>query len=155
MMHVSFSTLGCPAMQFDESLDMAEALGYDGVEMRGVGNTIEAPDLAAFAPEQQGRTLAKLAEKGLKIPILTSACYLHLPERREKTLHMARRDADTARMLGVRYIRVLGDRAPSPGGGVDDGLVRELLAEVADYAAKQGVGVLIETNGVYADSARL
>lgn len=154
-MKLAFSTLGCPKLDFDETLAIAKDMGYDGVEIRGVGKVMDAPDIAQFAPQNIAATKARLKGLGLAVPIFTSACYLHLRENWDQTLALAKRYADVAAAMDVPYIRVLGDRDPQPDGMVDDELVRTRLAEVADYAAPLGVTVLLETNGDLANSVRL
>ena len=53
------------------------------------------------------------------------------------------------------YIRVLGDRYPEPQGEVDDDFVAEALKLLGTIAQGFGVCLLVETNGVYANTQRL
>ena len=154
-MKISFSTLGCPKMGLKEIFAVAGDLGYSGVEIRGVGSVLEAPDLPQFGADRCGETINELEKRALTIPLLTSACVMHSRRRREASMSLACRYIDTASALGAGYIRVLGDSTPEPKGEVDDAFVAANLAELAEYAAPKKVGVLIETNGVYASSARL
>ena len=48
-MKLSFSTLGCPRWSFDEMLAIAKDLKIDGIELRGLGNDMYAPDLSIFS----------------------------------------------------------------------------------------------------------
>jgi fatty-acyl-CoA synthase len=57
--------------------------------------------------------------------------------------------------LGCPYIRVLGDEWGHPNPDTDEGLVRRRLAEIAPQAESAGVVLLVETNGVWADSDKL
>lgn len=41
-MKICFSTLGCPDWSWEEILAAAKDLGYDGIELRGLGNEIYA-----------------------------------------------------------------------------------------------------------------
>lgn len=50
---------------------------------------------------------------------------------------------------------MLGDRNPEPGKNVDLGLVAENLRKLDGYASGKGVKLLVETNGVLADSDRM
>ena len=154
-MKLSFSTLGCPKLSFRDVLSIAKDLGYDGIELRGIMQTIDAPDLKEFSAENCQQTMERLKKLGLEIPILTSACKLHREDKWETTLALAKRYVDTAAKIGTKYVRMLGDSYPAPGGHVSDEVVLAHLAEIADYAAEQGVTILLETNGVYADTARL
>lgn len=154
-MKTSFSTLGCPKFSFRDVLSIAKDLGYDGVEVRGLMHVIDAPDIPEFSQSKISDTRQKLEELGLEIPILTSACYLNIPGRWEEIFKMAARYVDTAALLGAKYVRLLGDVAAEPTILVEDSLVAEHAAQAAEYAEKKGIEVLIETNGAYADSARL
>ena len=60
-----------------------------------------------------------------------------------------------AKRLGSEFVRLLGDTVIAPGADVDDAYIAETLTELAPYAAENGVTLLIETNGVYCDTARL
>lgn len=154
-MKLSFSTLGCPRMSFGDILAIAKDLSYDGIEIRGVMHVIDAPDIREFSPEKREKTMARLKELGLAIPILTSACDLHVPARWEADFAMAKRYVDMAKAMNIPYVRMLADRNPAPEGEVDDALVAANLSAICGYAAAQGVEILVETNGVYADTARL
>jgi fatty-acyl-CoA synthase len=60
-----------------------------------------------------------------------------------------------ASRLGTPYIRILGDLEPHPAGEVDDRVVLAALKRLIPAAEEKGVTLLVETNGVYSDSARL
>ena len=40
-MKLCFSTLGCPEWSFSDIISTACDMGYDGIEIRGVGNVID------------------------------------------------------------------------------------------------------------------
>ncbi len=154
-MKLCFSTLGCPELGFRDMLSIAKDLGYDGVEMRGLLNVIEAPDMREFSHENIEETLRVLKRMGLQIPILTTACYVSKEDIWPETFDMAKRYIDLAARLGSRGIRFLGDVAVGPTLPVDDALVVSHMQEICDYAEGTGVYALLETNGAYADSKRL
>ncbi len=60
-----------------------------------------------------------------------------------------------ASRLGTPYIRILADLEPHPAGEVDDNTVLSALRRLAPAAEEKGVTLLVETNGVYANTARL
>ena len=45
--------------------------------------------------------------------------------------------------------------SPAPDGEVDDAVVLKALRALIPYAEEKGVTLLVETNGVYADTSRL
>ncbi|MDL2274363.1 sugar phosphate isomerase/epimerase [Oscillospiraceae bacterium OttesenSCG-928-G22] len=152
-MKLSFSTVGCPNWTFQEILSAAKDLGYDGIELRGLGEDIYTPDIKIFRPENREETRNALRKAGIEIPIIASDCVLS-----KKDADMEKRIEsyiDLASALGASYIRLLGDEWGEPGEGIDDGLVLSRLRSSAPYAKEMGVTLLVESNGVYADSARL
>lgn len=153
-MKLSFSTLGCPEWSFSEIVSTAKDLGYDGIEIRGVQNVMDVPRIPQFAPNEAGKTQKLLADKNLEIVCLTSACYMNVPDFTQDTVYHAIAYVDTAKDMGVKYIRVLADFSPEQRQEVDESLVLSNLKKVADYAVCRNVEVLIETNGWFADSKR-
>ena len=119
-MKLSFSTLGCPKLSFRDVLSIAKDLGYNGIELRGIMQTIDAPDLKEFSEENYKATLERLEQLGLEIPILTSACKLYREEKWDATLKLAKRYVDMAKRIGTKYVRMLGDSYPAPGSHVQD-----------------------------------
>ena len=47
-MKLSFSTLGCPEWSWNEILATAKDMGFDGIEIRGVG-TVRTGDQGIFS----------------------------------------------------------------------------------------------------------
>ena len=60
-----------------------------------------------------------------------------------------------AQKLGTPYVRVLADLHPEAEGEVDDNYVADVLHVLGVIAEGFGVTLLVETNGVYADTKRL
>lgn len=154
-MKTSFSTLGCPGWTWDDIVTTAKDLGFDGIEIRGIENELFVPAASCFSETNLSNTRARLERLGLSIPCLTSASCLFDKENIEKHLQEGREYIDLAEKLGTPFVRVLGDRNPEPEGAIDDGYVAENLSLLAEYACSKKAVVLVETNGVYADSSRL
>ena len=74
-MKLSFSTLGCPEWSWNEILATAKDMGFDGIEIRGVGNELYAPAIREFSANNIQSTKNQLKAMGLEIVCLTSACY--------------------------------------------------------------------------------
>ncbi len=154
-MKLAFSTLGCPDFDWKDIYTMAKDFGFSGIELRGLGNDIFSVHARPFRKENLAQTKALLTRQHLEIPCLSTGCSLKFPERREETLAEIREYIDLAEQLGTPYIRILGDLTAAPEGEVDDGVVLDCLKELVPLAEKAGVTLLVETNGVYADTARL
>ena len=152
-MNLSFSTLGCPNWTWREILAAAVDLHYNGIELRGIGQDIFLPKIDLFSPERIRDTREELASKGLSIPCVTSDVCLHLNDKdytASGRLYIA-----LAANIGAKDVRLLGDTGPAPLPYVDDALVLSRLKELAPIAEASGVTLLIETNGVYANTERL
>ncbi len=154
-MKLAFSTLGCPDFSWSDIYSMAKDLGFDGIEIRGLGNEIFAVQAQPFTESQLPQTVKKLSELRLKIPCLSSGCCLKFAEDAEKNYEEIVEYMVLATKLGTPYIRILADIEPHPSGEVDDGVVLAALKQLVPMAEEKGVTLLIETNGVYCDTARL
>ena len=153
-MKIGFSTLGCPEWSWREIVAAAKDLGYDVIELRGVGSEMYMPKAHPFTPDKIEGTKKLLKELQLEIPCIASACYLYRKDT-ERYIREGKDYIDIAQKMESPYIRVLGDRHPYPGENIDHGRVAAALDELGEYGKAKGVEVLIETNGVYADSKTL
>lgn len=153
-MKIGFSTLGCPEWSWREIVAAAKDLGYDGIELRGVGSEMYIPKAHPFTPDNIQSTKELLKQMQLEIPCITSACYLY-KENTDKYIEEGKDYIDLAQEIGSPYIRVLGDRHPYPGESIDHDRVAAALESLAEYGKDRDVQVLIETNGVYANSKTL
>ncbi|MBP7401369.1 MAG: AMP-binding protein [Clostridia bacterium] len=154
-MKIAFSTLGCPEWSWNEIYPMAKDLGFDGIEIRGLGNEIHAARTQPFADAELDRTMAELRSLGLDVACFSSACCVKNQEYVEATLAEGMETIDLAARTGVPFVRILADREPHAEGDVDDAAVARVLKRLADHAAAAGVTLLVETNGVYAESSRM
>ena len=154
-MKFSFSTLACPDYTWADIYSMAKDLGFDGIEVRGLGNDIfDASKNMPFSPRLLPATKQKLRALRLTIPCLSSGCCLRDGATVE-TVAEVRAYIEAAESIGTPYVRVLGDLNPAPDGDVDDEAVLAALRALLPYAEEKGVTLLVETNGVYSDTARL
>jgi len=154
-MKLAFSTLGCPDFDWPDIYAMAKDFGFDGIEIRGLGNEIYAVKAKPFTESELPNTVKKLKELRLEIPCLSSGCCLKFPEKADANYQEIVEYINLAKRLGTPYVRILGDLEPQVSGEVDDNVVITALNRLIPVAETNGVTLLIETNGVYADTARL
>jgi len=153
-MKISFSTLGCPNWKWNEILSAAKDLGYDGIELRGLGEDLFLPDVKLFDKENRAKTRSELENLGLEIPCISTECFLHNPDVDFSQSIIAY--LDLAKDMGSTCIRVMGERSgEEPSEGIDIQMVASRLKSLAPEAEKRGVMILVETNGVFAKSERL
>jgi len=154
-MKLAFSTLACPNWNFSEITSAAKDFGFDGIEVRGLGEDIFAVSAPPFSERELPETIRKLGAQRLSIPCFSSACCLKSVENRRENIGEITEYIRLAGKLSTPYVRVLADRAPAPEGDVDDEAVVSQLVELAPVAEENGVTLLVETNGAYADTERL
>ena len=154
-MKIAFSTLGCPDFDWPDIYSMAKDLGFDGIEIRGLGKDIFAVRARPFTEEELPNTIRKLNELHLEIPCLSSGCCLKFADKAEQNHNEIVQYIELAGKLGTPFIRILADLEPQPCGEVDDETVLAALRRLIPIAEEKGVTLLIETNGVYSDTKRL
>jgi sugar phosphate isomerase/epimerase len=155
---ISFSTLGCPAWTWKQVLEQADKMGYAGIEIRGVKGEMDLTKV----PELQGSRLAEtkkdLAALGLVVTDLGASARMHEkdPATREQQLDEGRRFIDLAQAMGVKYVRVFGDKIPE--GEPKEEVMKRVeggFQKLAEYAKPAGVTVLIESHGDFTKSTDL
>ncbi len=154
-MKLSFSTLGCPDFSWDNIFAMTKDLGFDGIEVRGLGNDIFSVKAQPFTKAELSNTIRNLRDANIEICCLSSGTSLKYPEKTQQAIDELTQYIELAAKLGTPYIRVLGDENGVVEGEVDDELVLSTLKKLAPIAEKNNVVLLVETNGVYSDTKRL
>lgn len=153
-MKFAFSTLGCPRWSWEEIISTASDMGYDGVELRGIGSQIYLPHVKNFSPELLPEVKDQLVNMKLEVPCLTTGAFLFDPEKKEAALKEVKEYLTLANGLRVPYLRVLADANPDPGI-VNESMIVDNLSALLPLAEELGVTLLLETNGVYAQSEKL
>ena len=64
-MKISFSTIACPDYSWVDIYSMAKDLGFDGIEIRGMGDDFAAYKAMPFTEANRPKTMAKLKHPGL------------------------------------------------------------------------------------------
>ncbi len=150
-MKFSFSTLACPEWTWPQIFSAARDLGFDGIELRGIAAHVDLPRMTIFAPEHIEETKGELDRLSLEIPLLATGAFLGSREKQKSAVKEVKEYMALAEKLGTPYLRILGDIAPEPGQ-VDQDILSENLEELLPIAAERGRMLLIETNGIFADS---
>ena len=130
-------------------------LALTGIEVRGLGKEISTFNMQPFSEGEIDRTVRTLADLRLSIPCLSSGIALKFADKRAANIAELTDYIHMAARLGAPYVRVMGDWDAAPGGEVDDEAVKSQLRELIPEAEKCGVTLLVETNGVYANTERL
>ena len=154
-MQLAFSTLGCPDWPFEKVVTSASALGYDAVEIRGIGGEMDLGRIGAFQPESIEQSMAHLEKMGVKVCCLGTSSSFHDPDEAGRRKHIE--DAKAAIRLAGRlwcpFVRVFGDKVPDPSHKRKTiGQIVAALKELGDYAAQHRVKVVMETHGDFCGS---
>ena len=159
-MKLSFSTVGCLNYSPQEIVTMAKDVGFDGVELRGFSD--EEGRVTSASPFHNDNVIETLAElsSNMNVVCLSSGYVLRNRETRAESIRGIRRYIDMASRAGVPFVRIMGDRSDAPAvyARADDDIdntVYETVLQLTYYAEEKNVTLLLETNGIFADSARL
>ena len=153
MMKLCFSTIGCPDWRFADIVSAAKDLGYSAIEIRGIEGEIYAPAIKELTDDFP-RTKELLDRTGIKIAMLTSGAALADHSVKGKSVDEAKAYIDLAAKVGAEFVRVMSTDKPYFDGG-DIELCKKQFEEVVKYADGSGVTPLMETNGLFIDTALL
>lgn len=147
-MKLSFTTLGCPDWSMDKILDEAAAMGYDGIEIRGLDGEMLAENMTAFKPGRQQDTFRKLKQHGLALVGFGTSVNFHDATQTEVMIEQGKAAIDVCRTMGIPAIRVFGDKVPTPDE--ESKIIDQVIAGINDlcaYAEGSGVQVWLESHG--------
>lgn len=154
-MKLSFSTIACPEWDFyREIFSAAKDLGYNGIEIRGIGKDLYAPTMALFSDEQIEATKKSFRDANIEISCLASGACLGAYGEEEKALAEGKDYIDLAHKLGVKFVRVM----PTGNPQIDEcdiNQAKRVYKELAKYGQGKGVTPIMETNGIFSDTAVL
>jgi sugar phosphate isomerase/epimerase len=148
---IAFSTLGCPAWEWQKILEFAASHGFAAVELRGLQGNLDLPSHPIFAADRIAQTRSEILSHNLRIACVSSSASLHEkdPAARAQQLSDARRSIALASSLKSPYVRVFCSSGNVPRQKPDEELrarVASALKELGNYAATQNVVVLIESH---------
>jgi sugar phosphate isomerase/epimerase len=155
---IAFSTLGCPGWSWRTILENAGKHGYAALELRGINGEMDLPKVPEFTGTRLADAKRDLAAFGLAVSTLGSSARMHEkdPAVRAQQFDEGRRFIDLAQAMGVKYVRMFGDKFPE--GEPKDEVMKRVVdgfRTMADYAKAAGVVVLIESHGDFTRSADL
>ena len=150
-MKLSFSTKGWQEYCWQDFCRMAKEYGFQGIELHdlrdGFLRGLNGPLLPSAA-------LRQLMDLELELPCLDLLCDIGNGRRLEKNLEELDRCLKTASELHIPYLRLRASGTPAAPAEADEP-VRAFLREALPMAEESCAVLLVETYGLYADSARL
>ena len=155
---IAVSTLGCPNWTWKTILENTSKYGYVALELRGVAGEMDLPKVPEFIGTRLADTKKDLAALGIFVSDLGASARMHEkdPAVRQQQMDEGRRFIDLAQAMGVKYVRMFGDKMPE--GEPKDEVMKRVVdgfRTMAEYAKPAGVTVLIESHGDFTRSADL
>ena len=156
-MKMGFSSLVCPEWDLDTIIRRAPEMGFEGVELRGLGGQMDLPRVRELAgdPEQVRR---RFAEAKLELVCLGTSVHLDSCLERELAEEKAviTENIELAAKLGCPYVRIFaGEIQQLDNERFALSRIAEQVASLVPVAARHNVTVLVENGGDFPGSDAL
>jgi len=144
-MKFAFSTVSCPAWDFETIVARAAEYGYDGVEIRAFSNESVLTAANVFLSDPQ-KVRRLFAEKNIEICCLASSIAMMQEKKRDRAVaDDLRRHIDTAQQIGCPIVKIFDTQVRPGRSRATTGIaLSNWLMPLADYAAERGVIIAIE-----------
>ena len=152
-MKLSFSTKGWHNSTFEDFCNTAEDLKFQGIELHNINNRLFTDRDGAFHDYSAASTMRLLYEKKLSVPCIDTICDISIEGGAEAAEAETERCFEIAQFLGIPYIRFKSRLQSDSEKGVK--CVEEFIEKVLGRAEELGITLLLETSGIYRDTARL
>ncbi|MGI6013592.1 MAG: AMP-binding protein [Oscillospiraceae bacterium] len=154
-MKLSFSTKGWTGYSWSDYCDMAIDMGFDGIELHDIHADVFCCADGPLHPAASAATIRQLLHNGLSIPCLDTLCNICDPTILESCTAEIREAIASAARLGIPYVRMHATGCDGLTPEEEDDTSAACIAEVLAEAKSTKVILLVETCGIYADTARL
>lgn len=152
-MKLSLSTNGWESRSWGELFEAARDAGFDGIELHSLSSPGMSGSGKPFSQENLARTSRRLSDIDFPVVCLDALCDIADANAADAAEREILRCITTASVLRCRFVRL--HAVGSDAGEATDEAVRALIGRVLPAAHREGVILLIETTGIYADTARL
>ena len=145
-MRLSFSTRGWPDLSWEEMMDIAQDMGFAGIEVYNLPKFDPLLDKSGpFHKYQAAATVRQLREKKLHIPCFDTSYDL---SQDESCVPWLKTLMEVAQNTHVPYVAAVALTD-------NEDTVRQNLEVLLADAREKDVTLLIKSSGIYADTARL
>ncbi len=148
-MKLSFSTKGWHNSSFDDFCDIAKELKFQGIELHNIHNRLFTDKDGAFHDYAAAKTVRKLYEKKLSIPCIDTICNLADKNNETETIAEIEKCIEIASNLHIPYVRV------KAFGEENYDYVKAIIAKILPMAEQNGIVILAETSGIFANTKKL
>lgn len=145
-MKLSISTLGCPGRSLEEAAALLSSCGVEGIEIRGIGDELEATKMPCLAPDNIAHTQKILTKHRLTPLCLGSSIAMH---RKGDNVALALADVEVCSRAGIPAMRIFGNQLPADAEARTAKLttIADDIAHLCRSAAPFGVNIWLETHG--------
>ncbi len=150
-MKLSFSTKGWHNSSFEDFCEIAEALKFRGIELHNINNNVFTDNSGAFQDYSAASTLRLLYDKKLTIPCIDIISDISVPEESDMAEKEAEKCFEIAQFLHIPYIRLKTRKVGDEGKECAKNFIKGVLPK----AEESGVTLLLETSGLYRNTATL
>ena len=147
-MKLSFSTKGWHDIRFENFCKVATDLKFQGIELHNIHNRLFTDKDGAFHDYTAAATVRKLYEMKLQLPCIDAICDPSEEAEKQDCLREITACVDIAYNLGIPNVRV-----KAKNGTVE--AVKAVMDELLPYAEEKGVTLLLETSGLFSNTAKL
>lgn len=147
-MKLAFSTKGWHNSSFEDFCGIAKDLKFEGIELHNIHGPLFTEKDGAFHDYAAASTVRKLYESGLQIPCIDAICNPGVPAEKDSSVKEITDCLDIAKNLHIPYVRVKAAEG-------DADAVAEVIRKVIPDTEEKGVALLIETTGIFCDTAVL
>ncbi|RJP36388.1 MAG: sugar phosphate isomerase/epimerase [Phycisphaerales bacterium] len=154
-MKIGFSTLVCPSWEWTDVVEQAGAMGFDGIEIRGLRGDFDLPLVPALAGDPQA-VRKSLSERGLSLICLSTSCTLDARRPKDRAASKASilEFVELSAALGCPFVKVFaGETGKLETRAMTLGRIVQGLSDLAPAALRAGVTLLIENGGDFPGSA--
>jgi fatty-acyl-CoA synthase len=148
-MKLSYYTGNWPDLSWNEHCDLAESMGFQGLEL-----AYSAADAQKFLdsarPVERHQLLRRLGDNRLSVPCVTVSISSEEAER-----NVALKDAADCILFASALHSPFVCLDIKPGENADEEQTIAIIGELLPLAETEGIILLIETKGIYADSMKL
>ncbi len=153
-MRLCYSNLACPEWTFENSVEVVQTYGLDGLEIRLFDGDVVTPAISASA---RRRGEHALRHSGVKVAALDTSLVVTSPDRDLFLADLAVM-AEVAEQWGAPLLRLFGGRLPPGPEPKRDNAIRraaELLVAAEPVAWAHGVRLAVETHDDFSSARTL
>ena len=152
-MKLSFSTKGWNGYSFQNFCDIANELGFSGIELYDIHSPDFADKYSPANPIMAAPIRREMMERKLSITCLDSVGNLADAATHKQVCEEITSCIHIAANLNIPYVRVRA--TPVGSEAEDDAAVIACLEQLVPTAQRAGIILLVETTGIYTNTAKL